>query len=454
MNLSDLGNAQRLIAIFGLIIRFCKALKMWFHYNGIKWVGDISGALELMAKQVPPALYHEASRTADPAERIEIAKFGVKSENVKGIRNMIESAKSEPMVAILPDQFDTNKYLFNVLNGTIDTRSGKLLPHQPSDYITKVSLVEFNEAMKCTKFLVFLDSIFGGNRDVIRYMQKIIGMSLTGDISERLIFILFGSGANGKSTFIRVITDLLGEYSANINPNALFRHSAGVGPLSAIAGLRGARFITSIEPEEGKKLNESLIKSITGNDWISARYLYGNYFTLQIEGKLFLVTNYKPIIKETLPAIWDRVRLIPFDVTIPADKRDKGLYERLKQELSGILNWALEGCLAWQSEGLETPKAIREATEAYRIDMDPIAGFIRDECEVGEGCEESAGKLYSVYCNCCLRDREKPVSKKMFGMKLQEKGFRPVRTSSERKWEGIGLSKVYAPLSDENWEIP
>jgi putative DNA primase/helicase len=349
---------------------------------------------------------------------------------------MISLAKSE--VAIKPDQLDRDRWLLNCRNGLLDLETGQLLPHDRKHLITKLIDVEYLPSATCDLWLKFLNEIMGGNQDLIGFIQRALGYSLTGDISERCIFILYGSGANGKTTLLSVLGEILNDYALQTPTQTLMtKHFEGIP--NDVARLKGARFVTATESETNQRLNEGLIKQLAGGDMVSARFMRGEFFDFMPTHKLWLATNHKPVIRGTDKAIWDRIRLIPFNVAIPEEKQDKHLSKKLLSEASGILNWAIKGCLKWQSEGLGTPPEVKEATQAYREEMDILANWLGDSCLTGKQYSASAKSLYQSYLNWCEENGEKHISQRQFGLSLTERGFVKGRDTKGIIWQGIGI---------------
>jgi putative DNA primase/helicase len=260
-----------------------------------------------------------------------------------------------------------------------------------------------------------------GNQDLIKFLQKAVGYSLTGSTREQVIFMFDGSGANGKSTFITLVLSLLGDYAQQTPTETLLRKQGGIP--NDIARLKGARFVAAVEAESGRQLAEVLIKQLTGGDRITARFLYKELFEFEPTFKLFLAVNHKPNIKGTDHAIWRRVHVIPFKVTIPPEERDRNLGEKLKAEHPGILRWAVEGCLLWQKEGLGVPESVTEATNDYRAEMDVIVDFIAECCEIDPTAKTKFSDLYRRYIEWSNENGQLNVSAPEFGQRLMEHGF-------------------------------
>jgi putative DNA primase/helicase len=317
------------------------------------------------------------------------------------------------------------------MNGTIDLRTGQLRPHDPLDAITKLAPVEFDPAAECPAFLAFLARVLP-DVEVRRFLRYMTGYGLTGVTIEQCLAFLYGGGANGKSTFLDVIQDMLGDYAQTAAPDLLTSRGGDRHP-TELADLFGARWVSSIEVDEGKRLAETLVKQMTGGDKMKARFMRTDFFQWAPTHKLFLAANHKPEIRGTDYAIWRRIRLIPFIVTIPETERDGSLGEKLRAELPGILNWAIAGCLDWQRYGLGVPQVIRDATEEYRAEQDVLARFIEDKCVVDPQAWVLSSTLYAVYLAWCKSSGEEQMSHAGFGKRLNEKGFCTGRRSSGDK---------------------
>jgi len=439
IQLTDSTNAERLCNEHGENIRYMAAWKKWLVWNGKRWKTDDSGALISEKCLVTIRnLHNEQLRTGDHRERMEIEKFAKISENARRRKSCIEMATQIDKINIISEQLDTNPWLLNCQNGTLNIKTKEFSEHRQKDFITKIANVEYDPAADCPLWKQFIREIMDFKTDVINFLQTACGWAITGDTREQTMFILFGSGANGKSTFLNVILSLLGDYAMTTNTETFMKKS-GEQITNDIARLRGARFVTTTEAEEGRRLSEPLIKKITGNDQMTARFLYGEYFSFTPSFKIFMATNHKPVIKGTDYGIWRRIKLIPFTTRIPEDKQDKLLEEKLKKEASGILNWLLEGASKWQNEGLHAPAIVLDATEEYKGEMDVIGNFIKNRCIAKAGAKIRIWELYKAYSDWCDTNNEHAVSERFFTMRLKDMGYEQCRNSEARFWSGIGL---------------
>lgn len=426
--LDDMGNAQRFLDIFGEEFRYNYTDKCFLYWDGRRWAADLDGCAERAADAAIEAMRQEAEYYAKTDDDLAKA-FGKhirSSRSNKSKTNMLKELQHN--VPILPHQLDKHKMAFNVPNGTLSLRSGTLVEHDRAHLITKLSPIEYTDNADCPMWLRFLDDIFAGDKELIRYIQKAVGYSMTGDTSEQCVFFLFGTGSNGKSTFLEVLHSIFGDYVMNIQPETIMvKNNTGNGINSDIARLKGARLVTTVEPNEGVRLNEGLIKQLTGDDTVTARKLYGNEFEFKPEFKLWMATNHKPIIRGTDEGIWRRIHMIPFTVHIPDERKDRQLKEKLEREFPAILRWAVDGCLLWQREGLKQPRAVLDMTRDYRREMDVISGFIDDRCEVGEGFCAKSSELYSAYSAWCEVNTEYKMSNTKFSVEMEKRFTRSKR---------------------------
>ena len=337
------------------------------------------------------------------------------------------------MLPVLPWEFDSHARYFNCHNGYLDLKTGDLKAHKADLFFAKESYVDYTDKIDCPQWTAFLNQIFARDQDLIRYIQKAIGYSLTGATTEQCMFILHGSGRNGKSVFLDLINEIMGDYACNIQPQSIMVKNAfgGNQANSDIARLQGARFVTTTEPNEGMRFDEGLIKQLTGGDKITARFLYKDEFEFTPEFKIWIASNHKPIIRGRDDGIWRRMILIPFQVQIPIDKVDKYLKYKLRKELPGILNWAVQGCTLWQREGLKPPKVITNATKDYRSEMDVVATFIEECLKVtgNPNNEIRAKELYGLYKAWAIENEQYVMSSTKFGIEFGSK-FEKRRNSS------------------------
>jgi putative DNA primase/helicase len=432
----DVGNAKRFVDLHGDNLLYCAG--SWFSWSGMRWEEDKTLHIYKLASGMQDIVLTEAALEVDEDRRVALGKVGKSLGMKKTIDAMISLSRHH--VAVTQDVFDKDPYLLNVQNGTINLRTGELLPHVREDRITKIAGAAYDPEAACPRWLEFLDTIFDGRRDLIRFVQKAIGYALTGDVGEQCFFVLHGTGANGKSTLLDVVQSLFGDYALHSRMETFLTRKNDSIP-NDLARLAGARLVTAIEIDKGRRLSESTVKTMTGKDPQTARFLHKEFFTFIPQAKIFLAVNHRPVITGTDHAIWRRVRLVPFLVVIPEDKRNKHLAEEIAaEELAGILTWAIQGCLLWQMEGLEPGKDVKEATELYRADMDPLGPFIRERCVEGPGCSVVYAHFYREYCKWAGEANETPMTKRQFGEVLADRGYGPAYgTEHVAIRKGIGL---------------
>ena len=470
-HLTDLGNAERLVRDHGADLRYCETLGGWLCWDGRRWARDETGEVERRAKQVVRSLYREARLQIkqleanmpdlldhSPAAKehrdklgqaVALLNWALKSQSAARIAAMITLARSEPHIAVRSDEFDRDPWLLNCENGVLNLRTGQLLPHRREDLITKLAGCAYDPTATAPRWQAFLDRIMGGNEGLIAFLQRLVGYTLTGDTGEEMLALLYGTGRNGKTKFIEATSGVLGDY-AKSTPFATFLHNDQDSVRNDIADLRGARFVSAVEPDEGRRLDEALIKQLTGGDTVKARFLFREYFEFRPAFKVVLAANHKPTVRGTDEGIWSRIRLVPFTVTIPKAERDKRLLEKLLAEAPGILTWAVEGCLAWQRDGLGEPQEVSEATETYRAEMDILASFLAECCMLRPDAQTAASELYKAFKGFQEQSGEYVLTQNAFGRRLTEKGFTRSRPGSGRVvWVGIGLM---APDRDEETE--
>jgi P4 family phage/plasmid primase-like protien len=438
-HLTDLGNAERLVARHGQDLRYCHPIGQWLVWDGRRWHRDDTAEVVRRATETVCAIYGEARQIVDEDRRKAIAKWALRSEARPRIQAMIGLAQSRDGMPVRPDELDPDPWLLTVDNGTLDLKTGELLPHKRAHLITKVAPVVHDPEAEAPTWHAFLQRIMAGNGALIAFLQRAVGYALTGDTREQALFILHGSGANGKSTFLETLGDLLGDYAQKTPTETLLRKWSGRVP-NDLARMQGARLVTAVEAEEGEWLAESLVKQLTGGDRITARFLHREWFEFLPQCKIFLATNHKPAVRGTDQAIWRRIHLVPFRVSIPQAEQDRALGQKLRTELPGILAWAVRGCLAWQDQGLGVPPEVRQATAGYRGEMDILAGFLEDCCVEKHTAQVKVKALYQAYVQWCQANGERATSKLAFGRRLRERGLEQRRgTGGTRYWQGLGL---------------
>lgn len=434
-HLTDAGNSERLVRLFGDTIRYCAPLKQWFVWDGRRWEPDDTHRTLELATRTAKSIFHEAAVTSDSDT---FAKWALRSESLVARRAMIDGAVY--LVSIRPDEMDAYPDLFNCENGTLDLITTRFREHRKRDLLTKISGVRYDPDTKCPLWRDHLQTVFDGDNAVIDAFQTVAGYSLLQYNPEQVAFILWGHGKNGKSETVKAISRIMGDYAVNIEAATLMetRHADGGRARPDILRLRGARFVTATEPGENDELSEQLLKSVTGDHAVTARPLYGKPIEFKPGAKIFISTNYKPKIRGRDEGIWRRIWLFPFTVTIPSEKRQRDYGDYLfEQEGPGIFNWMLEGLQRYLGQGkLEQPAAVQKATRDYRIEMNPVGRFLLEMCVADLHARVGKNSFYDGYKKWCEAIGWKPLSKIKFGKSIATL-FDEEREMSNRYWVGI-----------------
>ena len=417
-------------------LRYCYPWKSWLVWTGTHWQRDTSGAVMRLAKQTIKHLARQVEDLDDGHAKALLAHIKASLSTVK-LKALVECAQSEPGIAVQPENLDTHPWLLNCANGTLDLETGTLRPHARADLLTCALSVAYDATAVCPTWDAFLWRIMAGNQSLIAFLQRAIGYALTGIIREHVLLILWGSGRNGKSTLLNTIRTFLGPYAMKA-PSELLMVSNNDRHPTERADLFGKRFVAAIETEQGRRLAEVFVKEATGGDYIRARRMREDFWEFPPTHTVFLATNHKPLIKGTDTAIWERVKLVPFTVTIPAEERDTTLPDKLAHELPGILQWAVHGCLQWQQAGLGEPEEVQHATAGYRAEMDVLGQFLEDCCLVGANYRTKAADLYEAYKRWCEQQGVPYDLQRQWGMALTDRGYE--RFTNNGAWyRGLGL---------------
>ena len=436
---TDAGNAELFTHLFGDRLRYDHRRKRWLEWAGSWWQLDIDAKVIRMVKQATRTRYQNAAYIEDLKDREAEAKWAIQSENRLRLDAALALAKAEKPIADSGEAWDTSSWLLAVSNGVVDLTNGRLRLGRPDDRITMHSPISFDSTAACPRWERFMREIFGSDDDLIDYVWRAAGYSLTGDTGEQCHFICWGPGANGKTTFQRVHREVLGEFAANTPFSTLEINNRYAIP-NDLAALYGKRLVTASELNESVRLNEARLKMLAGEDPVTARFLQGEFFTFVPVAKFWLSVNHKPGVADDSTGFWRKIRLIPFTETFEG-RADKELKAALRSEYPGILAWMVRGCLAWQDRGLAPPEVVRIATEAYRAESDPLAVFLMERCTTGEDLIVRASALYKEYQRWAddsgLKDRERLSSTK-FGRLISTR-FQKKPTSAGNLYVGLGL---------------
>jgi putative DNA primase/helicase len=481
-HLTDNGNARRLVDRHGQDLRYCHPWKKWVCWDGRRWQEDATAEPERRIKETRDSLYQRAvdklqelklDRSLADKDRKQLARqcqkiithcFGW--ESASRVTASVQLARSEPGVPILPDDLDRDHWLLNCVNGTLDLKTGQLRPHRREDFISKLCPTAFDPKATCPVFDGFIAGIFQRNADLIRFQQRLLGRCLTGDVSEQILAIFWGVGANGKTTLINALFDTIGDEYTLKAPVELFMENRGERHPTERAALFHKRLVVASETQQGCHLNEALVKELAGGDLITGRRMREDFWTFPPTHKAILLTNHKPAIHGTDDGIWRKLRLVPFETKfwdpddpkykgtfLPTELRqDKNLSLKLKAEATGILAWLVRGCLDWQRDGLTTPDKVRTATLDYRQSEDIVAQFLMDRCLLGPDYRCRASEMYAGYKHWAESAGEKKLlTQTTFGGTLTDRGFE--RYTSNGTWyRGLALrNNSDTPEDAEPW---
>ena len=415
-------------------LRYVAAWGRWLAWTGTHW--EFENTLRVFD------LARKTCRSA--AARCNKPSISTALTKAKTIAAVEMLSRSDRRIAATIDQWDVNQWLLNTPGGIVDLKTGQIQHHRQDDHATKITAVA--PGGQCPRFLEFLGEITNNDADLIGYIQRTFGYALTGVTTEHALFFFHGTGANGKSVLVSTTAGNPGTYHKTA-PIETFTATGVPSHPTDLAGLMGARLVTAVETEEGRRWAESKIKSLTGGDEISARFMRQDFFEFTPVFKLVIAGNHKPGLRSVDEAIRRRFHLVPFAVTIPPERRDLDLADKLRAEWPGILQWAIDGCLAWQRKGLAAPQAVREATELYLEAEDSIASWIDERCEIKATYWASAGSLFASWKNWAEQAGEYVGSQKAFSEKLQNRGMIPSRhgKSRERAFDGIRLIEGEEP---------
>jgi len=441
--LSDLGNGERFRDQNKDDVRFVPGLG-WMFYDGRRWIHD-AGEVEVRRRAFMTARnIREEALDADPKTYEKLAHHAGKSEGDQRLNAMLHIA--EALLSAKAEDFDRNIYLLNVENGTLNLITGDLQPHDRADYLTKLAPVSYDIGADIPKFWGQLETVFQRDRELIKYVQTLVGYSLSGDISGQCFVILTGIGANGKSTMIVIFRRILGDYAKEANFSSFLssRNQTGESPRHDLAMLKGSRFVCASESDVGKRLDEGTLQAISGGEPITCRHMYRSPFTYQPEFKLWLSCNRLPRVASNTEAIWRRIKVIPFNHVFPKEERRPflPLVEELLEEKSGILNWALMGFQEyWQAKRLQDPKAVLDATGQYRGDEDAFGQFLED-CTLQDPEAFTPSKsIFEAFKTWCESNGEstKYITQRMLSQHLKAAGYVADRNTTARGWKGIRI---------------
>ncbi|MFO0919661.1 MAG: phage/plasmid primase, P4 family [Planctomycetaceae bacterium] len=460
---TDDAAAKRFILAHGTNARYCSSMKKWFVWTGKRWTIDQAQSIPRWVRGCTDKLWESVEQINKDvgADLLNKMKNWCKyADSAQGIKNCIDVARSNTEVQLFPEHLDSNPWLLNCKNGTVDLKTGELTEHRREDMQTKITRVAYDPDAECPVWERFILSVFGGNKDLVAYVQRLCGYWATGVIREQILPILWGSGSNGKTTFLNAIMDVLGrDYSMKAAQDFLMAKHGDSHPTEK-ADLFGKRIVFCSETEEGRRLSESLVKELTGTERIRARRMREDFWEFEATHKVALVTNHKPVVTGGDHGIWRRIRLIEFGVQFwdphkgesgpPELRQDGELRERLMCEYPGILRWIIQGCQAWQVDGEMVPEFIKKQTEEYKGSQDIISQWMDECCDIRATASEKASDLYKSFRKYCESAGEYVISQKRFGGSLGDRGF--------KKYEGKsfiyqGIELLNSEQESDDWGL-
>ena len=415
-------------------LRFVDMWGKWLVWNGQRWASDETRQAFDLSRHICRAASAECNTSA--SKQIASAK------TVAAVHRL---AQSDRRLAGTLDQWDADPWQLNTPGGIVDLLTGDVRPTLPADYMTKMTAVASGGS--CPRWMGFLDEVTGGDSTLRDFLQRVLGYSLTGSTEAHALFFLYGTGANGKSVFINTVTGILGDYHRSA-PIETFTASSVERHPTELASLQGRRVVSAIETEEDRRWAESRIKALTGGDKIAARFMRQDFFEFTPQFKLIIAGNHKPGLRTVDEAIRRRFHLVPFTVTIPLEDRDPLLTERLKQEWPGILQWMIDGTIAWQEQGLCPPDVVTSATKAYLEAEDALSAWLDECCDRTDASAwEKTSSLFASWRTWAERAGEHPGSMKRFVQNLETRGL-----PAERKRDGRGFRGVKLETTDQQDE--
>jgi putative DNA primase/helicase len=448
--LTDVGNAECMELLYGDEFRYCHSRKKWLAWDGNRWKLDTDGEAERATVETVRARRRAAASQIDDPDKARKALSWALGSEAESKRNaLLNTARILKTFATRIDQYDREPMIAGVPNGVLDLECGQHRESRREDYITAQLGANWEPSATCPRWLQFLDEVFAGDAELIAFIQRAVGYSLTGDTREQQLFLCIGGGENGKSKFLITLTRLLGEYAANApfdTFDATNRNDKG----NDLAALKGKRLVTVIETEDDRRLGEARVKAVTGQDLITCRFLYGEFFSYLPQFKIWMAMNHKPTINGTDNGIWRRIRIIPFSQSFKG-RADLALGEKLLAELPGILNWAVAGLHAWQRDGLGTAKAIDEATNEYRRESDLVSQWLEECTESDIDGRMPAGDAIDSYATWCKRNGYRAPTSRALGRRLAEIGpelrIAMMRSNGVRHYTGVRLVDINSAVS-------
>lgn len=432
---TQLGYANRLVKVFGDDLRYVRAWQQWLYWDGRRWARDATGHAQRRAKGIARLLTHVAAECPDAGQRKDLKAQARSGETNAFIGGMLTLAGTDEKIAARHNDLDADPYLLNVANGTLDLRTWTLRPHDPADNLTKVAGAAYDPQAPGSVFTGFLERV-QPDAAVRSFLARLLGHALEGAVSEHILPIFYGSGANGKSTLAGAVSAALGDYAAPADSGLLTAKSFDAHPTS-IADLCGLRLARLDEGDKGRHLGEGTVKRLTGGDELKARRMREDFWSFKPSHTFLLLTNWKPVITGTDEGIWRRICLVPWEVVIPAAERDLGFADRLMTELDYILAWLVAGHADWKAAGMREPSAVTDATSEYRGESDALGRFLGERCmRLGQ---IRSSEIFTAFQKWCAEEGEESGSQKAFSAALESKGLDKHHANTGWFWKELSL---------------
>lgn len=434
---TELGYARRLIHVYGDQLRYVPPWRRWLVWDGTRWAQDTTGQAARWAKVIARRLTTDAHAITDPVRRRAAVAVARRGESSAGVSGALTLASTEQQIAVVPEQLDADPFLLNCRNGTLDLRTGQLRQHDPADLLTKVTGAEYRPGADGSTWSAFLERVHP-DQAMRRYLARLFGHVLEGRVVEHVLPILQGDGANGKGTFVAAVLAALGDYGDAADPELLTARTFDAHP-TGVADLFGLRLAVLHEGDAGRRLAEGTVKRLTGGDRVKARRMREDFWHFDPSHTFVMLTNHRPLVNGTDEGIWRRLRLVPWDVVIPAEERDEHLGDRLALETDAVLAWLVAGYREWRQHGLADPDRVTAATAEYRTESDALGRFLDEECVTSRAVSVQSSQLFAAWHAWCTAEGEMPGTNKGFTTALQNRGFDTKRTNVGAVWEGVAL---------------
>jgi putative DNA primase/helicase len=435
---TELGYAHRLVARHGHQLRHVTAWNRWLIWEGTRWQGDATGQAARWMKSVARGMTAAALGIGDKDERRAALRIAQRGESSAAIAGAMRLAATDARIAVTVEQLDADPFLLNCANGVLDLRTMTLGPHDPSLLLTKRTGAAYRPGEAAPVFEAFVHRI-QPDAAMRGYIARLLGHALEGRVTSHVLPIFCGSGANGKSTLITAVLGALGDYADAADPELLMARTFDAHPTS-VADLFGMRLAVLQESDQGRRLAEGTVKRLTGGDRLKARRMREDFWHFDPSHTFVMLTNHKPLVTGHDEGIWRRLRLVPFDVVVPAAERDEHLGDRLRLDLDGVLAWLAAGYAAWRAGGMAEPEAVVAATASYRAESDLVAQFLERRCLTGKHFTVRSSDLFAAWQQWCSQEGEQPGTQKAFTTELQNRGYDKRKTEAGAMWQGLGLA--------------